>query len=421
MSIFHKHKPDSSTTKRSSQDTHAFVYDVILDETHKRAVDSSYVGAIIFRIQGDTETVDTDLQIAFPFDKHNKSLPVRNERVELFQSVTSDGTKIGTYYYRRTGTEYDNANNADPKAISSFYKPRRENESGQDRTEQYNRVAQTGIERNKDNNGTSEYDGFGNYFSPNPAHTLKVYEGDTIFESRFGQSLRYSAYNNLAGADANGNPIPKYAPTIILRNGQNSLASSNISLKESIEEDINRDGTIIALTSKEYQLPFLPGTINEKGVSDFQTKPESFADYPKKLIGDQLLLNSGRIILSAKSGEMMFYSKKNYGFISDGGMSIDNKLGIDISVNDDIHIVTNDRDINMFSGNGHIFLGSKELEPMVKGQQLVDVLSELVDAILKMNFLTPAGPTKIGPENHPSFGAIKSKLNNILSKLNQTA
>ena len=75
----------------------------------------------------------------------------------------------------------------------------------------------------------------------------------------------------------------------------------------------------------------------------------------------------------------------------------------------------------MVTGNGHIYLGSKELEPMVKGQQLVDLLSELVDAILKMNFLTPAGPTKIGPENHPSFGAIKSKLNNILSKLNQTA
>lgn len=421
MSIFQRHQTISTTTKRSTQDTHAFVYDVILDETHPKAVDSSYVGAIIFRIQGDTETVDTALDIAFPFDKHNKSLPVRNEKVELFQTVASEGNKVGTYYYRRTGTEYDNGNNADPKAISSFYKPKRENESGQDKTDQYNRVAQTGIERNKDNNNTSEYDGFGNYFSPNPAHTLKVFEGDSIFESRFGQSLRYSAYNNLAGSDKDGKSIPLYAPSIILRNGQSSLFSANVSLKESIEEDINRDGTIISLTSKEYQLPFLPGTVNEKGISDFETKPESFAEYPKKLIGDQLLLNSGRIILSAKNGEMIFYSKKNYGFISDGGMSIDNKLGIDVSVKDNIHIVTNDRDINMFTGNGSIFLGSKELEPMVKGQKLVDVLSELIDAILKMNFLTPAGPTKIGPENHPTFGAIKSKLNDILSKLNQTA
>jgi len=420
MSLFHRHQSQSTTTKRSTQDTHAFVYDIILDETHPKAIDSSYIGAIIFRIQGDTETVDADLQTAFPFDKHNKNLPVKNEKVELYQ-VISDGSKVGTYFYKRTGTEYDNGNNADPKAISSFYKPRRENESGQDRTEQYNRVAETGIERNKDNNDTSEYDGFGNYFSPNPAHTLKVFEGDSIFESRFGQSLRYSAYNNLADTDKDGNPIPSYSPTIILRNGQNGLATTNVSLKQSIEEDVNRDGTIIALTSKKYQLPFLPGNVNDKGISDFETKPESFVNYPTKLIGDQLLLNSGRIILSAKNAEMIFYSKKNYGFISDGGMSIDNKLGIDISVHDHIHIVTNDRDVNMVTGNGHIYLGNKELEPIVKGQKLVDLLSELIDAILKMNFLTPAGPTKIGPENHPSFGAIKSKLNDILSKLNQTA
>jgi hypothetical protein len=144
-------------------------------------------------------------------------------------------------------------------------------------------------------------------------------------------------------------------------------------------------------------------------------------DYPSKLIGDQLLLNSGRIILSAKSGEMIFYSKKNYGFISDGAMSIDNKLGIDISVGDDINIITNDRDIQMVTGNGSVIIGSKDLEPMVKGQQLVDILAELIDAITQQMYLTPAGPSAVGPTNISDFGSIKSKLNNILSKLNQTS
>ena len=58
---------------------------------------------------------------------------------------------------------------------------------------------------------------------------------------------------------------------------------------------------------------------------------------------------------------------------------------------------------------------------MVKGQQLVDLLAELIDAIVAQNYLTPSGPTKIGPENVPAFRSIKSKLNNILSKLNQTS
>ena len=175
------------------------------------------------------------------------------------------------------------------------------------------------------------------------------------------------------------------------------------------------------MTSGKYQLPFQPGTVDDKSKSDFETKPDSFGDYPTKLVGDQLLLNSGRIILSAKNGEMIFYSKKNYGFISDAAMSIDNKLGIDISVGDDINVVTADRDINLITGNGSIFLGSNSLEPMVKGQQLVDLLAELIDAITQQMYLTPSGPSANGTMNVSQFGSIKSKLNSILSQQNQTA
>jgi hypothetical protein len=175
------------------------------------------------------------------------------------------------------------------------------------------------------------------------------------------------------------------------------------------------------MTSDKFQLGFVPGKVDDKGKGDFETKPESFENYPDKLVGDQMLLNSGRIILSAKTGEMMFYSKKNYGFISDGAMSIDNKGGIDISVKDNIHIVTNNRDFAIHSGKGSIFLGDTELEPLVKGKKLVEILAELLDAIVAQNYLTPSGPSKIGPENLPTFSKIKSKLNDILSKLNQTS
>jgi hypothetical protein len=251
---------------------------------------------------------------------------------------------------------------------------------------------------------------FGKYYeSQQNIHKLKLYEGDSLIESRFGQSIRFSGFNNAKN---------KFSPTIIIRNRE---SSNNIKLGEtqSVEEDVNLDGTIIALTSGEHQLGFIPGTVDDKGKGDFKTKPESFEDYPTKLIGDQLLLNSGRIILSAKSGEMIFYSKKNYGFISDGSMSIDNQGGIDISVGDNINIITNDRDINFVTGNGTMFFGSVDLEPMVKGQQLVDILSELIDAIGQQQYLTPSGPSALGPVNSPDFGMIKSKLNSLLSQRTQ--
>ena len=243
-------------------------------------------------------------------------------------------------------------------------------------------------------------------------HKLKLYEGDSLIESRFGQSIRFSGYNNVD---------KRFSPTIIIRNNEN-LESKKKSIKKTTEEDINRDSGVIVLSSDQHQLNFQPGSLDDKGKSDFTTKPESFENYPSKLIGDQILISSGRLIFSARNAEMIFYSKKNYGFISDGNLSIDNKLGIDISVNDTINIVTNGRDINMLSGNGSIFLGSKEngLEPLVKGTSLVKLLGELIDTIVAQQYLTPSGPTKIGPENVADFGAIKGKLNSILSKLNQT-
>ncbi len=70
---------------------------------------------------------------------------------------------------------------------------------------------------------------------------------------------------------------------------------------------------------------------------------------------------------------------------------------------------------------GSIFLGNENLEPLVKGQTLVDILAELIDALANQQYLTPSGPTKVGPENVPTLAKIKSKLNTILSKLNQTS
>ncbi len=403
----------SQNAPEGSSKGNGIVYSVILDDTHPflknndNAVNkqASFVGAILFRYTGQISKDDASLPVAYPFDKNFKTLPVRNEAVEIIEG------KGGQVYYRRIGQDLSPSANNEPNIISNLFSPKKlKSEQGSD----YAKVQDTGIARSNGDEST-KYDGFGDYYEfQQGIHKLKLYEGDTLFESRFGQSIRFSGYNNLVGQKR------VFSPTIIIRNNENA-ESKKKDYYLVTEEDINRDGSIIALTSNQYQLPFLPGTVDDKGSTDFETKPESFENYPQKLIGEQILLNSDRIILSAKKSEMIFFSKKNYGFISDGGLSIDNKGGIDVSVKDNIHIVTNDRDVAIHSGKGSIFLGNENLEPIVKGQQLVDLLAELIDAIVAQNYLTPSGPSKIGPENVPTFRSIKSKLNNILSKLNQTS
>jgi len=384
------------------------VYSVILDENDKYIKNKpnklNYVGAVIYKKLDDFTTKPEDLPLAIRHNQNDTTLPVRNEIVRIIQ--TNGGT-----FYERLGTTDNPNNNAIINTISFKHTSKDEEKVAAAGIQEIRTVQQIGLPKTK-TESENNFDKLGDYFEYQPGiHKLKFFEGDKLIESRFGQSIRFSGYNN---------SNKSFSPSIIIRNGENSI-SRLLPLESTTEEDINKDGSIIAITSNQKELGFQPGTVDRNGKSDFETKPASFDKYPDKLNGDQILLNSGRIVISSKTGELIFYSKKNYGFISDGNLSIDNKLGIDISVGDDIFVMTNNRNINFYTGKGSIFLGNEQLEPMVKGQKLVDLLLELMEAVVNMQFLTPSGPSKIGPENTPKFNEIAGKLNNILSKQNQTS
>ncbi|MFZ9376687.1 MAG: hypothetical protein ACO25K_06145 [Candidatus Fonsibacter ubiquis] len=391
------------------------VIDVILDDTNEflkkysEPVRLKYIGGILYRnIDSFSELENPN--IALPWDRTIKDLATRNEKVKIIKNAE------GIFLYQRI-----QATNETPliSAVTNEISQKliTKNNSSKNQSfdvDEFNKKSQTGITETNDSAKYKKYDGYGNYFKfVSNIHKLKLYEGDLLIESRFGQSIRFSAYNN--------NQSPKsFSPTLIIRNDESPLNKSK-SVNSLVEENLNTDGSIIAMTSNGYEIPFIPGTTGDTGKSDFETKPESFLNYPSKLSGNQIFLNSGRLIFSARNGEMIFYSKKNYGFISDGGLSIDNKGGVDINVKDGVNILTNDTDVVMYTGNGKIFLGSKDLEPMVKGKQLVQLLGELLDAIGDLQFKTPSGPSAIGSENRKVFESIKGKLNNVLSNLNQTA
>ena len=406
-----KYIPQDNTTAQTTENT-AVVYSIILDSTHPKYKDASDIGGVVFRMLSPVIAVDdTQLPVAYPFEKNFIDLPLKNELISI--------TKVGSrYFYTRVTSDV-----AGNKNLSSAYDTITKrfaavssdttNYSEGNKLDNYGKVEATNTARSTaDGVSSKNYDGYGAYYRPVNIHRLTLHEGDTLIESRFGQSIRFSAFNN---------PAKSFAPNLIIRNSESPLTQINSAALGSITEDINRDGSSIVLSSGEYVLPFIPGTIDDKGSTDFQTQPKSFKPYPEILKGEQTLINSGRIILSAKNAEMMFYAKGNVGFISDGQFSVDTRLGMNVSVNDNISFITNDRDFQIFAGNGSVFLGSKDLEPMVKGQKLVEILSELIQAIGEMQFLTPSGPTAIGPKNKPEFGKIHSKLNDILSKLNQTS
>ena len=388
----------SNSVSSQTQPLYGVVYEVITDtgsDTAKsKGLDTAAsIGCIRFRLLSDNSTnmnTNEQLPVAFPFDKNSITLPTKNEII----IIHSFG---GNYHYSRVGGGITPNLNALTSLISNQLDNEIKLDSSNDAAT-YQNVSSTGIVRTNKNSGKSDFDGYGEYFTDNSnIHKLKLYEGDSLLESRFGQSIRFSGYNNSEN---------KFAPTITIRNGENS-DSLESEIGTSTEENINNDGNIIFLGSGEKLLEYtLP----------IENKKESFSDYPNELKGNQILLNSDRIILSAKSQEMIFASKLNMGFITDNQFSIDASRGIDITVDDEIDINTNDFDFNINIGNAIINLGTDgEMEKAPKGDTLVKLLGELIDLISKQQYATPAGLTSVGPLNVALFTTLKNKLESMLS------
>ena len=385
-----------------NQPSYGVVYEVLTDvgsETAKsKGLGTSVtIGCIRFRLLSDNSININDveqLSIAYPLDKNSLTLPTRNELV----IIHSFG---GNVHYSRIGGDVTPNLNATSDLISSKFSSEIKVDSSND-AKNYQNVSSTGIPRTDRKSGKSEFDGYGDYFTENSnIHKLKLYEGDTLLESRFGQSIRFSGYNNSEN---------KFAPTITIRNGENpnSLQSG---VGASTEENINEDGNIIFLGSGEKLLEWTIPTTNAK---------ESFFNYPNELKGNQILLSSDRIILSAKTSEMIFASKGDIGFITDGQFSIDSNKGINITTDEHIYVdVKNNENFHITVGSaGTIALGSidkQELEAAAKGETLVDLLGEMLDLISQQIYVTPAGPSAPGPTSVAQFASLKAKLNSILS------
>lgn len=389
--IWNVAKRASSAIINKSQEDLAVVYSVILDENHPliKSGESSIadVGSIQCRLLNDV-TGET-LLVAKPLDSTVTILPIRNQTVFI--------QKLGSGYVYSQISKGLSPNTSDSENLISNLFNEQQSAEGGSKAEGYSNVSATGIARSNTKN-VNDYDGFGDYFTAESGiHKLKLYEGDVLFQSRFGQSIRLSGYNNSEN---------KFSPTLTIRSGEspeNRKKDDNVL----VEENINEDSNIIFLGSGEKLLEWTLPTTNSK---------ESFFNYPSELKGNQILLSSDRIILSSKTAEMIFASKGDVGFITDGQFSIDTGRGINITTEDHIFIDTKNRDLNITQGDGVIFLGTGgETEPAAKGQTLVNLLGEMLDLIAQQIYLTPAGPSSPGPTNVAQFSSLKAKLNSMLS------
>jgi len=399
---------------------------VILNEDDENILQSSnsksnpklvdvYIGSARVRKSSDFSVNKKQLQFYLPLIP-DEGVPLVGETVQL--------VKVGgSEYYKRIPSVSINLGNARNNAEKKLSEKTSEASSD---AGSYSEVSQTSTATSDSEERESK---LGEYFTPEGIHKLRLYEGDRIIQSRFGQSIRFSGYNNEDN---------EFSPTILIRNRENDESRNDLERNDITEEDVNKDGSIIALVSDKYKIPFQPGLIDDGGSTNFETNP-LYAELPEEYLGnDQILINSERLIFSAKSQETLFFSKGNYSIISDGDLSMDFGFGgAKLDFGDEVWLTTDKNSANVWvnTGNGQIRLntdssgnspGTGQREPLARGETLVDLLSQLIDAIISQIYQTPAGPTMGtgpgagGPLNIATFKKIQGQLDKIKSTLNFT-
>jgi hypothetical protein len=359
--------------------------------------DVRFLGAIEYRRESFINKED----YAFPFDKNNITYPLIGETVLILNIGNSH------YWLPYSATQYPNFRESllvsevgREKNISTGNSESKNKNYTETKT---GSTGQTGTPKKSDEK---------RYKVNEKIKFLKPRSGDTIISGRVGNTIRFSEFFLTEDGKTS-------SPGIFIRNKQNPQLD-NSKIGTTIDEDINSDGTSVYFTSNKIKVPFKEN-INKTKVA--------FKDYPnsEKLTGNQLFVNSDRVILSAKASEFIIFGKGNTGVITDGNYSIDAEREVYIHNRQNITIHSEGANqIFLNSENGKIFLGKNtgagdagaDVQKMVLGGELIKLMGELIDAINKQIYATPSGPTFQGPSNRFEFDVIKSKLRDILSSNN---
>lgn len=365
------------------------VKDIILDDSHpkfKEYGEWNGVGTIFYDNVNFPFATNT-ANIATPLFSNQKFFPLINEVVSLL-FLTSTSTQTNTnitsaYYLPPTNIWNSQHHNALPDPTQE---PK--SNSTQDYENAENGVSQN-VRRVGDN--STEIDLGDDFNEKINTHPLLSFIGDHILEGRWGNSIRLGSTikNNLniwSNNGENGDPIT------IIRNGQ----ANNIN-KDSwvpISEDINNDQSSIYLTSNQK----LPIEVSSNDYSSYTTAPIA----PSEYINNQIVLNSGRLLLNSKDNEILFSAKTTINLNSPTSVNIDTK---------DFIISTN-----------KIYLGNKQAtEPLLKGDVTVTQLNLLIDALVQFFTIYGSEPPNLKVGSTPLASAsIIPTLNNVKATLSRS-
>lgn len=340
------------------------VLDIILDNSHpkfKEYGEWNSIGTIFYEeayyglsaITNDS----TSNTIAIPLLPNIKQYPLINELTYIIflpgANLTENPNSSVAYYFPPSNVWNSQHHNAVP--VSSNLTPSEDRDYVSTTLGSYRRVT---------DNSTDIF--LGKTFDEKiDLHPLLPYEGDTIYEGRWGNSIRLgSTVGNsfIPNSWSGGSNYKNGDPIIIIRNGQANYISDPW---VPVTEDINNDKSSIYLTSNQ-QLLLFPASINNQSFSK-STPPINIGQYE----GNQIILNSGRLIFNAKSDSILLLASKQI------QLSCNETLGIDAK---QISLTAN----KVYLGSSEGIEGSK-IQSVVLGENLNFVLADIAVFMQTLN------------------------------------
>jgi hypothetical protein len=217
-------------------------------------------------------------------------------------------------------------------------------------------------------------------------HPLLPFEGDVIYEGRWGNSIRIGSTvknspNTWSSIGTNGDPI------LILRNGQGKQTEEGWL---PVEEDINNDESSIYLTSTQ-NIPLKAASTNYNSYNNYT--PQT----PDKYAGKQVIVNSGRLVFNSNTDHILLSSALTIGFNSVKGFNFDTKA-------------------NFVVDAPSIKLGSKDAtQSMIKGDLLITELQSLLSQLTLL-----ATSLQAVPQAASAATLVLSELPKISANLEKT-
>ena len=326
------------------------VVDIILDDKHPEYEDSNDIGVIKYRaINRDyDEERKEDLPKAYPLNTTYRIYPIKNEIVLIETAPGPDNEREVKAYYSQIVGIWDNPH--------------------------HNAFPDLGIY-------DGELDLGENFKEDGNIRPRTPSAGDVLIEGRRGQSIRFT------GTGRN----------TLITNGQIVSGSAVPTIRESI----NGDPASIYMISG--QAPISAAS------SDYSSYTSYVPTTPGSYSGNQIILNSGRIVLNSKTDHILLSSNLTVGFNAIRGFNFDTPT-------------------NFVVGAGtSIRLGKALAEhPLLKGDDTVEVLRELLDTLLNLmeglvqGASQPAGPMPTVIEQGSATTYVLANLKTRLEGLKST-